>query len=565
MAKINVSQFDTRSAKRSLKLPVTEPLPDRGQVLNSTGGYTWAVDDWKRLERFLVLGSEGGTYYVDEPDLTKQNHDGVLACLKADARRTIQTVVDISVQGRAYRNEPALFVLALAAASDCPETRALALEALPQVARIGTHLYHFMAYVTAFRGTGRGVRNAIGRWFTSKAPEELAHQVVKYQQRDGWSARDMLRLAHPKAYNDAQEAVFRWVIGGLAATGPRSVQRKLAGVKTYPDVRQHLPVFIEAFEQAKFADEAELVKLIAAHKLPREAVPTDKLNSVAVWEVLLQNMPLTAMIRNLGKMTAVGLVRPLSQAAKLVTERLTNAGYLRKSRIHPMQVLVASRVYGGNAGLRGKLAWTAVPSILSALDEAFYATFPNVHPCGKPLLIGLDVSGSMNSSMAGATALRACEATAALALVHASVEPECHIFGFADTFRELGIRKGMTLETAMRQAADMNFGSTDISLCFEYARKAKLKVGGFICMTDNEVNCGRHPALALRDYRANFVPDARSVMLATTSTPFTCNDPEDAYGLDVVGFDSSVPSVVADFIRGEAASVVGDAEVYSQD
>jgi 60 kDa SS-A/Ro ribonucleoprotein len=549
---MNVSQFDTRSASRSRTLPVQTPIPNKGQILNSTGGYVWQVNDWDRLTRFLVLGTEGGTYYVAEHDLLKSNYGAITNCLAADAARTIQTVVDISTQGRAYRQEPALFALALAASSKDADTRKLALAAVPKVCRIGTHLYHFTDYVTKMRGLGRGLRTAFASWFTDKTPDKLAYQVVKYQQRDGWSARDMLRLAHPRATSPEQEAVFRWIVGGMEATGNRSVNRK-AGVKSYPDVREHLPKLIEAFEKAKTASEKELASLIFEHNLPREAIPTEKLNSLVVWEALLQNMPMTAMIRNLGKMTALGLVKPMSLASKHVVKRLKDAEYLRKSRIHPMAVLVATKIYHQGHGDKGSLKWTPVPAVEGALEEAFYGTFPNVKPCGKPLLIALDVSGSMGGSMAGATALRACEATAALSLVHANVEEDYHVFGFADSFRDLGIRKGMTLVEATRRAVMNNFGSTNISLALQYALDNKLDVGGFIVMTDNECNTGRHANLALREYREKRVEDARLVVVATTATSYTVNDPNDKFGLDVVGFDPTVPSLIADFIRGEQA------------
>ena len=488
---MNVTQFDTRSASRSRKLPVQTPIPDKGQVLNSTGGYVWQVNDWDRLTRFLILGSEGGTYYVGEQDLLKANHGAITNCLAADAARTVRTIVEISTQGRAYRQEPALFALALAASSKDADARKLALDAVPQVCRIGTHLYHFADYVTKMRGLGRGLRTAFADWFTMQPPEKLAYQVIKYQQRDGWSARDMLRLAHPRAGAPDQEAIFRWIVGGMEATGNRSVNRK-TGVKNYPDVRKHLPELIAAFEKAKTASEKELVDLIVTHNLPREAVPTEKLNSVEVWDALLQKMPLTAMIRNLAKMTAIGLIKPMSAAQKLVTKRLKDAEYLRKSRVHPMQVLVATKIYAQGRGDKGSLTWTPVPAVLGGLEEAFYGTFPNVKPCGKPMLIALDVSGSMGSSMAGATPLRACEATAALSLVHANVEEDYHVFGFANTFRDLGIRKGMTLVEATRRAVDNNFGSTNISLAIEYALKNGIDVGGFVVMTDNECNSGRH-------------------------------------------------------------------------
>lgn len=547
---MNVKQFDTRSASRSRKLPVQTPIPNKGQVLNSTGGYVWQVNDWDRLTRFLILGSEGGTYYVGEQDLLKSNHGAITNCLAADAARTVRTIVEISTQGRAYRQEPALFALALAASHKDADTRKLALDAVLHVCRIGTHLYHFADYVTKMRGLGRGLRTAFADWFTAQPPERLAYQVVKYQQRDGWSARDILRLAHPRSGSTEQEAIFRWLVGGMDATGDRTVNRK-TGVKTYPDVRKHLPELIVAFEKAKTASEKELVSLIVEHNLPREAVPTEKLNSLAVWEVLLQNMPLTAMIRNLAKMTAIGLVKPMSAAQKLITKRLKDTEYLRKSRVHPMQVLVATKIYAQGRGDKGSLTWIPVPAVEEALEEAFYGTFPNVKPCGKPLLIALDVSGSMSASMAGATPLRACEATAALSLVHANVEEDYHVFGFAHTFRDLGIRKGMTLDEATERAVQHNFGSTNISLAIEYALKNGIDVGGFIVMTDNEPNTGRHVNLALREYRERKVEDARLVVVATTSTGYTVNDPNDKFGLDVVGFDPTIPSVVADFIRGE--------------
>jgi 60 kDa SS-A/Ro ribonucleoprotein len=38
--------------------PQSEPLAARpDQIKNSAGGYVWGVDNWMRLERFLILGA----------------------------------------------------------------------------------------------------------------------------------------------------------------------------------------------------------------------------------------------------------------------------------------------------------------------------------------------------------------------------------------------------------------------------------------------------------------------------------------------------------------------------
>lgn len=518
-----------------------------------SGGFGWALTDWDRFNRFLILGSEGGSYYTGERKLTEDNLKAATRVIKAEGVRAVDRIVEVSTKGLAYRVDPAIYALAIAACSTEPMVLATVQAAVPVVCRTGTHLLHFVNYVNGLRGWGRSLRRAVGAWYTEGEVDKLAFQMVKYQNRDGFSHADVLRLVHPKTDEAARQALFRWALG--ADFGRREITRGTAKTVTaYKAVRKTaLPDIVAAFDEAKAAStEKEIVRLISEHNLPREAVPTQFLNSVSVWEALLERMPLTAMIRNLGKMTSIGLIKPLSAASKHVVERLTSAVYLRHSRIHPLAVLVASRVYGTGHGVKGSLTWSPVPAILSALDDAFYGTFENVEPCGKPLLVALDVSGSMGSSAAGATPLKACEVTAAMSLVFLRTEPDVHVFGFGNTFRELGLRKGMTLAEAQAKVVQQNFGSTNIGLAIQYATDNGLhNVGGFIVMTDNEVNCGGHPAQHIKAYRSRFVRDARSVMLATTSTGFTVNDPNDKYGLDVAGFDPSVPAVVSDFIRSD--------------
>jgi 60 kDa SS-A/Ro ribonucleoprotein len=189
--------------------PQSQPIPGSVQVANSGGGYSWQVDDWTRFDRFLILGAEGGTYYISERDLVKQNHDALIRCIKTDGVRAVNRIAEISGSGRAPKNDPAIFALALVATHGHAHARGHALANLCSVCRTGTHLFHFAEYVNAMRGWGRGLRNAIGRWYVYRKADDLAHQAVKYQRRDGWSHGDLLRLAHPKAPSAQHEAVFR--------------------------------------------------------------------------------------------------------------------------------------------------------------------------------------------------------------------------------------------------------------------------------------------------------------------------------------------------------------------
>src|SRR5581483_7315445 len=101
--------FSTKKTSQS------QPIPGTDQVRNSAGGYAWAVDDWKRLDRFLILGSEGGSYYASEQKLTVENAEAVRRCIAADGARVVARIVEISDAGRAPKNDPALFALAMAA------------------------------------------------------------------------------------------------------------------------------------------------------------------------------------------------------------------------------------------------------------------------------------------------------------------------------------------------------------------------------------------------------------------------------------------------------------------
>ena len=535
---------------RALTTPQNAPIPSSGQVPNSAGGFTWALSRWDRLDRFLILGSEGGTYYVGERELTIENAHAAAECLAEDGPRVVRRVVEVSASGRAPKNDPALFVLAMAAGLGDPDTRAQALAALPKVARTGTHLFHWLRYAQAFRGWGRGARRAVAAWYQARPARDLAYQFLKYPQRDGWSHRDALRLAHPKPADAEQGALFR-----------RVAQR----------TREPLPGDSEAARLVSAADalhaDAQIpialaVRLIRDHRLTREMVPTHLLAHPAVWEALLEDMPLTALVRNLATMTRVGLLKPGSDAARAVVSRVTDAQALRRARVHPVQVLSALRTYASGRGVRGSGAWEPVAKVVDALDGAFYLAFAGVEPTGKRFMLALDVSGSMTSPVHGLERLSCREASAAMALVTAATEPR-HFFtaftagssptrwaGMGAGLQTLSISPRQRLDDVVRSISTLPFGGTDCALPMVEAAKKGWPVDVFVVYTDNETWAGNiHPAQALRQYRERTGIPAKLVVVGMASNGFSIADPDDAGMLDVVGFDASAPQLIGDFAR----------------
>jgi len=534
--------------------PQAQPIPGAGQTPNSAGGFAWQVDDWTQLERFLILGSEGGTFYVKEQKLTVDNAQAAVRCIQADGRRVVERVVDVSNGGKAAKNDPALFVLALAAGLGDVETRRAALDALPAVARTGTHLFHFLEYVEGVRGWGRLLRNGVTAWYNGMEPGRLAYQAVKYQQRDGWSHRDALRLAKPVPASAQHDAIFGWIAKG------------------WDDIGSDLPTdeslrLLWVYERAKRAtSEDEICGLIREHRLTWEFVPSEWLGSSDVWAELLPNLPLGALLRNLGRMGANGLLVAGKPEVEAVAARLHNGEAIRRARLHPLAVLVALKTYAQGHGERGSLKWESVPPITDALDEAFYLAFENVEPTGKRLMLALDVSSSMEGSgIVGMTGITARTASAALALVSLRTEQQVIVTGFTsagsdgigsvsrrrydNAISALDLSPRQRLDDVVKRISGLPFGGTDCALPMLYALEKGLAVDAFVIYTDSETWAGEiHPSQALAQYRERTGIPARLVVVGMTSNGFSIADPRDPGMLDVVGMSTETPRLISQFI-----------------
>jgi 60 kDa SS-A/Ro ribonucleoprotein len=534
-----LSAFGTRRTRQSAKA-------DDRQVRNSAGGFAFATGRTARLHRFLTLGTDGGTFYVSERDITARNVGIVLGWAREAAAELVREATAISQAGRAPRNNPALFALAAAASLGDEPGRRAALDALPLVARTGTHLFLFARYVQQFRGWGRGLRRAVGDWYLAREPDQLAYQVLKYRQREGWSHRDLLRLSHP-AGSGAHRALFDFVCGREA------------------DLAE-LPL-VEAFVKAQAATQpAQWVNLIRDHPaLSWEMLPDAALSSPRVWMALLDNgMPQTALMRQLPRLTRLGVLGHrgvlgrASAATAAVAAQLADPERLARARVHPVSVLVALRTYASGHGARGRETWRPVSQITDALDAAFYAAFGAVEPAGKRTMLALDVSGSMTQPVSGLP-LSCREASAALALVTASTEPATFVAGFTSArprgtagISPLDISPRQRLDDAIRTVSNLPFGGTDCALPMVWALRQKMEIDHFCVYTDNETWAGTiHPHQALAEYRRKTGIPARLSVVGMTATDFTIADPEDPGMLDVAGFDSAVPSLLSGFARGD--------------
>lgn len=524
----------------SRPVPQSAPASDN-QVPNAAGGYTFVVSDVNRLERFLILGTVGGTYYATEKDLTKDNVEFLVKFLKEDPNAYITTLVNVSQTGRAYRNSPAIFALALVFKHGTAEDKQLARVAFNQVIRTSTHLFEWAGYMEQLGGWSASRRKAAATWYQSKNPDSLAYQAVKYRQRDGWTHRDLFRLVHPKGVDTS---VGNFILG-----------KEHNGAEA--------PTVIRGFQLAQSAKDVRdvLDVLEQNNNLPWEALPTQFLREPDVWKKLFYNGQLEgqALLRNITRLARIGAFQDLKFAADYAA-KLTDSEMIARTRLHPVQYLNALVVHTDGQidrkrthgwGIFRNKDWETSPIIRDALDKGFYLAFKTIEPANKRTLIGLDVSGSMGAQAAVGSDLTAAQAGAAMAMVTARTEPMYAVYGFSHEFRNLGISASDSLSDVLRKTERMSYGATDMSLPMQFAQQRNMQIDTFLVITDNETWYGNvHPHVALNNYRAALNIPAKLVVMGVSATQSTIGDVDDPGTLDVVGFDANAPKVVADFSAG---------------
>ncbi|QZE10539.1 Ro-like RNA binding protein [Mycobacterium phage ScoobyDoobyDoo] len=515
-----------------------------GQVKNAAGGYVFSIDDEARLHRFLTLGVEGGTFYVSERKLAKENAQVVLRAAEQAPLTLVKAIVNVSVNGRAAKQDPAIFALAVAAASPDVAGRRAALAALPQVCRTGTALFKFVTYAEQFRGWGRAMRAGVGSWYDGMEADKLAIQLVKYRQREGWTHRDVLRLAHTEGASAEHRAMYNYIAGRTTLD------------REGEPVGADLPEVILAFEALKRAEDVGTVrKLAEVDGVTWEMIPDRWLNEAGVWRTLIdRGLPIGALIRQLPRLTKLGLAE--GEAGRRLVADLTDVEKLRRGRIHPLQVLVAQKTYARGRSDRGDNTWTPSRMITDGLDKAFYASFGAVTPANKTTILGIDCSGSMGwgysgSTVSGVSSLSCLEACAVMAMVTGATEPDVGYIGFDTRAWSLDISPRRRLDDNLAYLRTQVRGGTDVSQPIQMAVAKGIKADTFIILTDGETWAGRkHVYQAMDLYRKRINPDARLAVCAMTSTDTSVVAPFDPLSLDISGMDLATPQILADFSAG---------------
>lgn len=432
------------------------------------------------------------------------------------------------------------------------EARRAALSAASKMIRQASQLFQLVDLTDHQRGWGRIFHKLVEDFYNESDARELAYQIIKYGQRNGWTHADALRKTKIKPANQVVSNLYGWTTGkwNTAEVTPSQARDKRGFISDALTV-------VWAADAARAAQtEKEVVKLIRDYDLPREAIEranTAWLKSPKVWEALLEKMPANALVRNLRTMAEVGLLKPTSDSERLVVSKLLNKDLMKSARVHPMKFIQAAAMYAPEflhiSGVSN--SYNVSQAILDALQDALESSFEAVEPTGKIMMISLDVSGSMSwNQLESAKPLYPYQASAIMGLEIAKSETFYMVNAFSGHLVDLKFSKRMGIGGAIEAVSHQSAGSTNIGLPIEKALNENLKIDGFVIITDNDLNQGYHPTTLLNKYRNKINPDARLVVLGMQSNGITVCDPNDAGQLDYMGFNTDTPKVVKDFVAG---------------
>nr|XP_061795582.1 RNA-binding protein RO60-like [Nerophis lumbriciformis] len=527
------------------------PFP-RNHTLNAAGDSChWEVSDKVRLRRFLCYGSEADIYTATEEAHLVVAHAGALLSMLQDGQgiEAVNEIKGFAQDGRAVGLEPCIFALALCSQHSEVTTKRAAFKAVREICQDPAHLFSFIQYKKELKEDmkcgiwGRALRKVVSDWYNSQDALSLAAVVTRCKQRGGWSHRDILRLSHTKPVDEAIALISKYVTKGW-----KEVQVAYANKENTVDVVKVLS-YLEIVEKVKHScDETAVINLIEEHKLEKEQLLTDHLKSKLVWRALLKEMPLHSVLRIIGKMTAKKVLQPGGSETQALCERIQAEAVLKKAKIHPFSVLLASEHYKRGQGYQGKTKWVADGSILKALDIAFYKSFLNVEPVGKSFVVAVDVSTSLSSVVPG-TSVSTAVAAAVVTMVFARTEAETHVLAYSEgALEQCSVSADMTLAQTTDELIKIPGGSTDCTLPITWATENGKAVDVFIILTNNPLWAASASSVeTLKKHRQMLGCSSKLVMCGLTSMGHTIADTEDRGLLSICGFDLGAFSVIRNF------------------
>ncbi len=517
----------------------------RADARNAAGGRAYKYEPKHALAQLAATGTFNGVFYAN-------------AQTQLDELRTLINQVDDNrflAQLAVYARERACMKDMPAALLVTLSTRDTELlhRVFDRVVDNGRVLRTMFQMIRSGQFGRTGLSSSLQRAFQRWLNEASVGKLLSASIGNDPSLRDVLRLARPTPVDNARRALFGWL-----------TDKELA--KWAPATEADLPAQVQALMAYRGAEIEQEQAAIVEGLSVRWDLLADAAKGPLVWRAIARQMGPQALRMNLNTLLRHDVFKDYALIDE-VANRLVDKEAIRRSRQFPYQFLAAYL----NAS-------DQIPhKITKALHEAAEIACGNVPELSGPVVIGLDTSGSMASSVTGwqhrssYSKMRCVDVAALFAAAVLRRNPDSVVIPFDTRAYNVRIDPADSILSLSERLAKYGGGGTDCSIPL---REANVRLGqrafaGCVLVSDNEswVGTGRNGSTGVMTAWQTFAQNQRR--LGVADPKLVCIDIQ-PYGssqaterddiLNIGGFSDAVFNVVTSFLSNSASRFVAEVE-----
>jgi len=533
-------------ANKGLFASLKSLLP-RADARNEEGAVAYQLPVKHALAQLAATGCFNGTFYAQADDqlatllnLVNQVDDNVFLAKLAVYSRECAFMKDM----------PAALLLVLS-----KRDRDLFRQVFGRVVDNGRVLRTLFQMVRSGqfgrKSLSYALQNAFQRWLNEASVSRLLAASIGNDP----SLRDILRMARPTPSDNGRRALFGWLTNKEVA-------------KWAPATMDDLPAEVRLLDAYRKSDSAdEQASMLTGARL-RWDLLADAARGSTTWKAIARQMGPQALRMNLNTLLRHEVLSDRGMV-DFVAAKIADAEEIRGSRQFPYQYLAA--YLNGDDGLPQK--------IKAALCEAAEIACGNVPELPGPVIIGLDVSGSMQSPVTGhrgrgATSKVRCVDVAALfAAAILRRNKDSVVIPFDDKPYRAQVDPQDSILSLSARLAKYGGGGTNCSLPLTEGTRTfgNRRFAGCVLVSDMEswIGAGRHGSTATMTAWQDFVKnqvrlqggDASPKLVCIDLQPYTTTQaPDRSDILNIGGFSDAVFRVVASFLSDDAGRFVAEVE-----